>query len=312
MPDENQVTTPVQPAAATPVTPLVTEETPVATTPISISASDVAAEPTKMVVNNPTSSTAITEKPSESNLADKVEVLTGEVEALHAKIENLVKNVKPSQDLPATAGEPEVKNVEPAPSEMKKAEDISASPLSQKTEVAPIVSEDTAKNETVKEPVASVPVKPMPAVPKPDLPLNDIYPSAQMPSAPQKVDEPFKAPSTVGGDTEHHDSILGTIGEVVGSIGLTVLLVMILSPLYKGIFPASVWEAIKLIGWLTAVGSLFVGFFFSLFSPRKITLKALLLVGLLITLVLFLGVDGSASITDKLNTYIGQYLNYYR
>lgn len=309
MPDDSQTTVPVEPAAQVPITtPIANPVTDSSTQPLVLSESDIKVD--KPAVKEEVSEPIIqTEK--EGQLESKVEVLTGEVEALSNKIENLVNNVKPTTDSPIVTVQTQAKVAEPAMAKEEAASETSVSPLSQKAEVAPIVSEDTSKKEVTSEVPATAPATPMPAVPKPDLPLNDIYPSAQMPSAP-KSNDPYK-PTPVGEFTqEHHDSILGTIGEVVGSIGLTVLLVMVLSPLYKGIFPVSIWDAIKLIGWLTAVGSLFVGFFFSLFSPRKITLKALLLVGLLISTLLFLGVDGSDSIIAKLDVYLGQYLVYFR
>lgn len=323
MPEENSVPAPVTPAA-TPVS----QPTPApAAAPIVLEASDLKPSAPAMP---PTVLPTTPAAPAPTPPATGVEVLTGEPTAAQPKVEQLVTNVQPTVQpsapvMPAPvveAPKPVVAPAEPAAQPV--------SPLSSKPELPPIATVEPTPTTTAATPsVPAEPVKPLtepatsvvtpaqtpapatPVAPKPELPINDIYPTAKMPEAPQMAPSNGTVPMPAEG-AEHQESILGAIGEVVGTIGLTALLLMILSPLYKGVFSSSIWDAIKLIGWLLSVSTLFIGFIFALFAPRKITLKALLFLGLIISLILFLGVDGSAAMTAKLDTYFGQYLSYFR
>ncbi len=216
------------------------------------------------------------EQVDQTKLSEEVEVLNGEVKALEDRIDKMVNSDKPV-------------NTGADIFEDKPAEDSS---------IAPKVPEPEKK----KDAGSSVPIKT-----SSNMPLNDIYPKRNEAAIPNSTAD-VKAEVA----EDHEESVIGMIGEVVGTIGIFLFIMLALSPVYKSVFSSSSWDAVKLIGWLTALASLFIGFILSLFSRGKWATKILLLIFMLLALVMFLGINGSDSLKTTIDGLTGGYLSYLR
>lgn len=233
-------------------------------------------------------------------LAEEIEVLTGEIQALEAKIERLTSN---ASAVPADGP------IAPISADVP--------PINQQTESAtPTAQSDDPK-------MADQPMTPMPEAPAPgvendfvnkpkanaDMPtankFDDISPKPPMtptPTTPEPVKEETSG-STGGG--------LEVISEVVAVFGLIIFIVLAISPFFRELLGEDTFLAIQQIGWLTALGTLGLGFLLILFTRGKAMFKVLLFLLLLITAVVFLAMNNSSLISPISGT-IDPFLDFYR
>lgn len=108
------------------------------------------------------------------------------------------------------------------------------------------------------------------------------------------------------------DSVLGVVGEVLGSTGLVLFVLLLLGPLYKNLVGAPTWEALSMIGLLTSLILLGLGFILGLFLRGRVLFKVLIIIFALIAAVFYFGLFGSATISDQLSGLFGPLLNLYR
>jgi hypothetical protein len=89
-------------------------------------------------------------------------------------------------------------------------------------------------------------------------------------------------------------------------------MIMSAFPFYKSMLSVSIVEAIRSIGWPTAVVSLAIGFLMSLFSHGKLTTKIFTVIILLFAVVIYLGVAGFQSYLGPLGTMLDSVFTFYR
>ncbi|MEK7170696.1 MAG: hypothetical protein AAB774_00100 [Patescibacteria group bacterium] len=228
------------------------------------------------------------------DLAEEVESLSGEIQALEAKIDRLTGNVKPV--------------VEP-PKANDKANELST------TELPP-------------PPITPPSPPPSPIAPanKPEsktASINDIYAKQGMlgksltsdnSKVGQRQKEASVPPKSDSDDAEDvgSGSSIGTIGEVLAVFGVIIFVAMAAFPFYKSLMSESVTEAIRSIGWPTAVVSLALGFLMSLFNHGKVATKILTVIVLLLATILYLGVAGFQNYLGPLGPMLDSVFTFYR
>ncbi len=271
---------------ATPAAPKpdATEETLIQTptAPVVVSDADVAA--------------AEKEADPHQSLSEQIEVLTGEVQALEAKIERLTSGVGDSPITP-TSTEPE-KPVEippmavPAPVEEVKA--VEAIPEEPKVEAAPPVASQTV-------PVA---VTSTTAV----TPVNDIY--EKLMTSPTQSPQAHK---DLNDDTtiEEGTSGIGTIGEVLIVFGIIAFVILGASPFFKSMIGTN-WEALKSIGWPTATISLALGFLLFLFNKGRLVFKIFALLLTLVAAIMTAAVFDYGSMLGPLSNLLDPIASFYK
>lgn len=220
-----------------------------------------------------------------AGLADEVESLSGEIQALEAKIDRLTGNVKPV--------------AEPAKS------DVSVEPPAKEQVTVPPVPQ------VVEKPTEPAPT-PAPASNKPEsktVGINDIY--SKVAQRQKEAETPGMGSSEEAQDVSSGSSI-GTIGEVLAVFGVIIFMIMGAFPFYKSMLSESITEAIRSIGWPTAVVSLAIGFLMSLFSHGKLTTKIFTIIILLLAVILYLGVAGFQSYLGPLGGMLDSAFTFYR
>lgn len=197
------------------------------------------------------------EKPSQEAANSQIEMLTGEIQALEAKLEKLTGGIS------STSTETPVK-----PEPLKTEEKIVEKPAE------PIKLENTAE----KKPDTSA-----------KAPVDDIYSKVLERSMKESQPLPDDADDISVDSEEHESSALGTIGEVMVMFGLVVLLALLALPLYKTALSNDLSEAFRLIGWPTSTISLFIGFILLLFTKGKVVMKIATFIFFLLAAVMLLG-----------------------
>lgn len=228
------------------------------------------------------------EPESQEDLSDQIEVLTGEVQALEAKIEKLTSGV---------AGSPE------SQSDKK--------PDTLKMEPQPAISKDTKEMDKSLEMPEKKTDETLPsAVSETGKPVNDIYSklSTGNTKAPDDNHKDLNDDATI----DEGGSGVGTIGGVLTVFGLIALIFLLVSPLLKDIFGPTTWEAIKAIAWPTATISLVLGFILSLFSKAKTVMKLLGFLLALVSVVMLLAVLDYGSLLGPLSSMLDPIASFYR
>lgn len=260
-------------------------------------------------------------------LAEEIEILTGEIQALEAKIERLSAS--------ASAIVPEPVTPTPLPS-ISAPKTISTEnltpPLAPPINMAlpPIEQPKPLAPEPVKmaAPESLLPVAPRPVetgapvnhavaslnfsgvggdgdkirerqfegiYPKRDAGLAETNPLPPMPTLPDVADA-------------EQPSVLGTIGEIVGIIGVVLLVLMLLSPLFKETLDPTLWTTVRTFGWLSAVIGLFIGFVLSMFQHGKWGMKIFLLVVLVLAGLLYYSINNPGGFLEPV---LGSLLTFY-
>jgi|GEM_PF-4496597 len=299
VPDTSSMSVP--PLAATPSA--APEATPPTPEPIPVEAPTSPA-PSPIESAAPVMVTQAEVKPNatqEERLGEEVEILTGEIQALEAKIEGMTAGAQESNETSSPASV-----IPPAPMPTDQAP--IAAEISQPTsEPMETTDKPDEKTEAKGEDLAAAALPPMPKTdetPKPEIKESKTEEvSSPLPTNSQPLND--------GPDVEEPVSAVGIVGEVFGVIGIVLLVVMILSPFYKDFIGADLFNSVKSTGWLVTVIALALGFLLSLFNRGKSSLKFGLFFFLVVALIIYLGI-GSSSIADALNTYLGPLLGYYR
>ncbi len=303
-----------KPAESAPVT---SAPTPVASGElISAPAADAAPASTAPTPTAPSEPVTVAEKevvsaePSQSGekLAEEIEVLTGEIQALEAKIERLTngattetaKTESPlaASDLPpisAEPGAPPMPKPEPAPATAKP-----DAPTTESGDAMITKPMDTSA-------AMPVPITSAPATPAATSPVGDLYDDIKKREAetPTPKDE-LKEQSSSGGP-----SGLAIIAEVIAVFGIILFVILAVSPFFREMLGEDTYEAVQQIGWLSALGTLGLGLILMLFTPAKGLFKVMMFILLLLAAVLFLALQGSpwiASISD----YVEPLVQFYR
>jgi hypothetical protein len=257
------------PAPADPARPAPADK-PVAEPPVVINEADIAASQKE---NDP-----------HESLSEQIEVLTGEVQALEAKIEKL------------TSGAVEGADTEPVSPEVKKSDEtiVSTPPSVQPTNPEPAVLPPTPEMKDNATAPAGLSVPPADSAPilKPDeaaasksaKSVDDIY--TKVLSTPQgKQDSSDHKDLNDDASIEEGMSGIGTVGEVLVVFGMLALMVLFASPFFRTYVEGS-WEAIKSIGWPTATLSLALGFVLFLFNKGRVLVKVLAFILLLVAAIM--------------------------
>jgi len=261
-------TPPATPAAPTPpVVPTVaaTEK------PIVVSEADL----------NPANTQPGASQSSEDQVTNEIENLSGEIQALEAKIDRLTGNIKA----------------------------VSETPVEKKVE-APVAVEAPPPAPVPKsEPTTNPPVKADNKPPKAN-PLDDIY--SRVAAQEKSGDGELKTPDSDEAHEVGGGSSLAIIGEVLTVFGIISFLLMAAFPLYKSLLSTDVQEAVRLIGWPTTVVGLAIGLILSLFSKGKLFTKIFALIILLISVVFYFGAAGFERFLGPLASMLDSVFSFYR
>ncbi|MDP3993113.1 MAG: hypothetical protein Q8Q05_02805, partial [bacterium] len=230
------------------------------------------------------------EEPNGAGLAEEVESLSGEIQALEAKIDRLTGSVKPVAD--------------------------SSSDTHSNTNLPADAPKPTEPIETASSPIPATPPSPVPPTPPPPtksesktVGINDIY--SKVGQRQKEADSP-SAPGPDDAEDVSSGSSIGTIGEVLAVFGVIIFLIMSAFPFYESLMPENIIEAIRSIGWPTAVVSLALGFLMSLFSHGKVATKIFMVIILILAIVLYLGVVGFQSYLGPLGPMLESIFSFYR
>lgn len=192
-----------------------------------------------------------TEQPATDQLQERIEQLTGEIQALEAKIERLTSGTVAAPD--AVAADEVATSEKPAAPEKPTIKE--APPVVPTSSTAPIP--------------AAIPT--MPNV----NPVQDLYNTKSVSSA-----EP----------QEPRPSALGVIGEVLTILGMIVTILLAITPLFKELIGSDLQSVISSVGWLTAVITLGLGFLLS-FAGAKAAIKLVAFIFLLIAGLMYVGIS---------------------
>jgi hypothetical protein len=239
------------------------------------------------------------------SLAEQIEVLTGEVQALEAKIEKLTSGVNEAAPPTATsevapvpaAPEPETANSS-VPTETAQVTTPSTEEKKIESPIPPVAPEASTPATVTSAPAAATPV-------------NDIYskilsgPNGQSPEPTKHKD--LNDDATI----EEGTSGIGTIGEVLIVFGLIAFLILAASPFFKSTIGGN-WEALKSIGWPTATISLALGFLLFLFNKGRVVFKVLALLLTIVAAIMTAAVFDYGSMIGPLATLLGPIASFYK
>jgi|GEM_PF-2943370 len=223
-----------------------------------------------------------TDQTTAERLAEEIETLSGEIQALEAKIDRLASSI---QEEPP---EQTKKEVAPAPKTS-----VEAQP--EPKPAAPAATDATEAEMTNKP-----------------HPLSDIY--AKVAEQRQHEEEGQSKPTTNLDEAEELSTFsgVGTIGEVLAIFGIGVLVIMLSSPLLKSFFPESLWAAVSAIGWPTSGATLFIGFILLLFAKGKNVLKIIVLLLFIVSALMYLGSSDNSSLLGPIGTALEGVFTFYR
>ena len=243
-----------------------------------------------------------------SSLAEEIESLSGEIQALEAKIDRLTGGVKPvidsSTEVSAKVEPPNVDSqtvmpakeeiVPPPPAgdEEKLAERVANRPTSRSIPTPTLTSPRAESNKPEAKGVG----------------INDIY--SKVAQRQKEADAPT-SPGFDDAEDVGSGSTVGTIGEVLGVLGIIIFLIMVAFPFYKSMLPENVTEAIRSIGLPTAVISLALGFLVSLIGHGQRTIKILPVIIWLLAVSLYLAVEGFQSYLGPLGPMLEPIFSFY-
>lgn len=252
-------------------------------------------------------------------LAEEIEILTGEIQALETKIERLTNGATSSQGDAQPDVAPIFSTATPA-SSVPSSVGADVAPISAPTNAASSSSKpfetnsqsDSTKNMppsdmekdfvTKPQPMTqSVPINTSPSI---SPTVSDLSPKPSADAAEEQM-VPEAKESSGGG------SGLEVIAEVVAVFGVVIFIILAISPFFREILGEDTYLAVQQIGWLTALGTLGLGLLLLLFIKGKGLFKFLLFFLLLITAVLFLAMNGN-SLISPISGYIDPLLDFYR
>lgn len=247
-------------------------------------------------------------------LSEEVEILTGEIQALEAKIERLTGGATPTATPPsplASAVTPPISEPMAIAPDPALAMPSAAAPISMPEPTLPSISQpetsaESAPTTNEEPPTESVPVMtPPPVAPNSSSHLNDIYPKKDFETAHAAPAPASPAPKP----TEENTSVIGMIGEIVGIIGVVLFVLMLLTPLFKEMLDATMWETLRTLGWLATVVALLVGFVLSLFQRGKWGMKIFLLLVLILAGLMHYTLSAPGSFLEPI---LGSLLTFYQ
>jgi hypothetical protein len=247
-----------------------------------------------VVVSDADVAAAEKEADPHQSLAEQIEVLTGEVQALEAKIERLTNGV----------GEA------PVPIPVEKPADNPVVPIPPAPEVA-----ETPVPEVEKQPEPVTPtVQPQAAAmpdpaPKATTPVNDIY--DKLLNTPAQTPSPTHKDLNDDTTIEEGTSGIGTIGEVLIVFGIIAFVILGASPFFKSMIGTN-WEALKSIGWPTATISLALGFLLFLFNKGRLVFKIFALLLTLVAAIMTAAVFDYGSMLGPLSNLLDPIASFYK
>lgn len=260
--------------------PVATETVPPATPPVTT------AEPEKPIVVSEADLNLPVEAPESketdhTQITTEIENLSGEIQALEAKIDRLTGNIKTVENAPEA-------------------------PMPAKEVVAPVEPKVETKLEA-KEEMKSTPE--ISTDPKKS-PVDDIY--SRVAAQEKNQDGTLKTPDSDEAQELSTGSSVGVIGEVLIVFGVITFILMGAYPLYSSLLSADIGEAVKLIGWPTTVVGLAIGSLLSLFSKGKLATKIIGFIILLISIVFYFGIAGFERFLGPLAGMLESVFSFYR
>ncbi|MEX1051855.1 MAG: hypothetical protein WEC83_00490 [Patescibacteria group bacterium] len=258
---------------------------------------------------------------SGEKLAEEIEVLTGEIQALEAKIERLTSGATgdtPKTENPLqTADLPPISSAEPGtpplpPKPTSPITEPAALPASQgdperSRGAAPpaddaLINKPSDSNASVPVPIMSAPVSTTNSSPVGDLYSDIKKREAEAPTPREELNE--QAPSG-------ESSGLAIIAEVIAVFGVVLFVILAVSPFFREMLGDDTYEAVGQIGWLSSLGTLGLGLILLLFTKGKGLFKIILFILLLLAAVLFLALQGS-SLIAPITSYVEPLVQFYR
>lgn len=240
-------------------------------------------------------------------LAEEIEVLTGEIQALEAKIEQLTSGAtsapadsEPSGDVaPINAPQAPATKETPKNMEEDKKEEVPKPPEPIKTDNTSASSEKDFVNKPQQTPTSAV------ASAKSPNKFNDISAKPKSNEAPADLN-----PSSEDGSSKN-GSGLAIIGEVIAVFGIIIFIILAISPFFKESIGTDTYQAIQQIGWLSAIGSLGIGLILYMFVKGSVLFKILIFILLLVASVLFLAINEN-SLVSPISGTLDPLLDFYR
>lgn len=242
------------------------------------------------------------EESSNDKLAEEIEVLTGEIQALEAKIERLagepsaeqIDQTKEDKPLPppiapvsetAISGEESLpinqQQSDPPPPKVEAVnpeEGIMNAVLPPKKESAPTEAEMISKPSSDATPKQVSDITPRPV-------LGDPFPGApnpadEKPSQDQSEDKPA--------------SVLEVIGETISVFGIITFVLLAISPLFRNMLDSTTYSIVQQVGWIVALIALGLGFILMLFVKGKVLFKVSLFILIVLVTLVFISISNSA------------------
>jgi len=296
--------TPSTPSIPVPPGPSATSEAPVTESLISETAADSTPSSTQPSTSVPTSPVVVSDKDVTNSdgdtgkLAEEIEVLTGEIQALEAKIEQLSNGATaPTDAAPASPPSGDV-----APINQVNQDEPSPAPVPSPPGLSPVMplSPEPSSSGNEKEFVNKPTGIQTPQAGK----VTDISPKA-----PIKQPEPTLSggPST----DSSSEGVMSIIAEVVAVFGLIIFVILAISPIFREVLGEETFIAIQQIGWLATLAALGLGLILMLFVHGKGLFKFLLFLLLLLTGVIFLALNNN-SLLSPISSVIDPLINFYR
>lgn len=236
--------------------------------------------------------------PATDKLQEQIESLTGEIQALEAKIERLTGSAKSVSDTSA---------------------------VDKEADKAPIVSTEPSPPKIETEPKVDKPADSMPEVkPEPPKATDDFFaPPTPIPSVSTKA--PFsdiktksiqndlpKLPETPGESSDHpQPSAMAVISEVLIVLGIVLFLLLAATSFFRDLAGEDLYQVVKSVGWLTSTITLGLGFLVAIFSKVKAAVILLGFFFLLLSAVMLVGIN-YPHLLGPFEDSLGTLLDFYR
>ncbi len=227
-------------------------------------------------------------KDESEHLSEQIEVLTGEIQALESKIEHLTGSPATDSKI-APMAEPELM-----------APPVHQAPAPEHSQTNPPAPSPATSPETNSHSVAT----PVPITN--NRPVTDIYAKVAEKEKEAQIKE------EKAHDGSEHTSGIGTIGEVLAVFGIIFFVILLASPLLKGILSTDLVNTVKQIGWPTATVCLLLGFLFSLALKGKGLLKIVSFLFFLISAVMTLAAMGQTNLLGPLANIFQPLFDFYK
>lgn len=224
-----------------------------------------------------------TTAPDTERLQEQIESLTGEIQALEAKIERLTSGSSAASN----------EQTQPTPTPDKPAE-----PEIQK---ATEITKPEEKPAPKVEPAAFTPT-PIPSTPTPASPVTDIYSSIGKPRPPMDpaVQEQVPQPSAIA-----------VIGEVLVILGTILFVILASTPLFREMIGEDLYQVIRSVGWLTTAVNLLLGTLMAVFGKAKSVITLIGFVFLLLSAFMYIGMNYS-NLLGPLESSLSTVFDFYR